>query len=715
MSDKKKYRKGLIALLLISSAVLVTWFLSELGFFSRMELASFDHRVSIFRADKPLHEDVVVLLIDETSLQEMSKEFGRWPWPRSAYADILQFFSLANAQALAFDILFTEREQSDQHNASDEALIQATREAGNAVHAMQLLHSEAASVRNRMPDDFINAHQIADISFVGQNYNDYLIPLEGLYRATRDVGYLEIEPDRDGVYRRIRLFNQYLDQHVFPALSSALVIPLISDGSNLHQDHHAAIIGDTRIPLDGEGQYLINPAGNLKTIPVHLVFKAMQQIRQNDVDNLVLDPADFKNKIILLGASAIGLLDVKATAMSNKEAGVFLHAYAISNILEQDFLQPAGSFITNTLLVIFSVLTVVPVLFMSRLLIATVIPVLMAFGYVFVAYASFSSNMLLTIMPPLFAIMFSLLLAYSYRTFSEKHNKQRVRAMLSQYVSPSVLTYVVDNFETLNAEIGSKENLSILFSDIRGFTQISETQEASKVVDMLNIYFSTMTDVIFDHKGTLDKFIGDAIMAFWGAPIKAEDYAQQAVLAAIDMRTKLPEVNQNLSAKGYPEIDIGIGIHTGNVILGNIGSAKKLDYTVIGDSVNLASRIEGITKQYDVPLLISEDTLVALADSLPCMIVDAVRLKGKKQPVKLFTPAELFKHENNLSIPVKEIIRLSSQAFSAYQQGKWDDALAIYQQLPQTTLFKILCDRCVAFNNNDSGKNWDGVYTHTSK
>lgn len=715
MLDKKKHRKGLIALLLISSSLLVTWALNELGFFSRMELASFDHRVSMFRAEKPVHEDVVVLLIDEASLQEMDERFGRWPWPRSAYADILQFFSLAQAEALAFDILFTESEVSEQNNASDQSLIRATQLAGNAVHAMQLLHNGASSVNEPMPEDFTKEHRIEGISFIGQNYNNYLIPLNGLYQVARDVGYLEVEPDRDGVYRRIRLFNQYQEQYVFPALSSSVVIPLISDGSNLAQDENTAVIGDTEIPLDGNGQYLINPVGGLKTIPVHHVFKAMQQIRESELENLILDPADFKNKIILLGASAIGLLDVKSTAISHKEAGVFLHAYAISNILEQDFLRPAGKLITNLLIIIFSVFAVIPVLYLSRLSVATLIPVLIGVAYVFLAYASFASNLLMTVMAPIFALLFSLLLAYSYRTYAEKHNKQRIRAMLSQYVSPSVLTYVVDNFETLNAEIGSSENLTILFSDIRGFTKISEIQQPQEVVDMLNIYFSTMTDIIFEHKGTLDKFIGDAIMAFWGAPIKTNDYAEQAVAAAVEMRRGLHDVNRQLLSKGYPEIDIGIGIHTGNVILGNIGSDKKLDYTVIGDSVNLASRIEGITKQYQVPLLISEDTYLALPDSHAYMIVDVVRLKGKQQPVKLYTPAELFKNENGIDMSTPELIRLSERAFSFYQQGNWDEALGIYQQLSNTPLFEILCDRCVAFNHNDPGKNWDGVYTHTSK
>lgn len=715
MSDNVTYRNGLIMTALILGAVVMTWLLTELHFFSRLELASFDHRVQVFRYDKSLHEDVVVVLIDDNSLQELSPEFGRWPWPRAAYRDILEFFSLARAQALGFDIMFTEQQDADADNVNDRELVSATRKAGNTVHAMQLMHSFDPAQSREMPEEFIQRHRIEDIDFEGEAYDDFLLPLPALSEATRDVGYLKITPDRDGVYRRVRLFDRYRDEAVFPAFSTALVLPLISNGQGLVYHDDVAIMGDTEIPLDGEGNYLINPVGDGQILSYSQISAAIKQIRAGQTENMELDPKDFTNKIVLLGASAISLLDVKATAFSNTQAGVFLHASTVSNILEQDFLYPVNKWVTYGLILLMSALAVIPVLLLPNMILGALIPLLLGITYVFIAYMGFSSNYLFSVIPVVFALGFSLLLAFSYRSYTEKHNKQKIRAMFSQYVSPNVLTYVVDNAETLSAEIGSNETLSILFSDIRGFTQISETQDAQKVVDMLNIYFSEMTDIIFEHDGTLDKFIGDAIMAFWGAPIKTETHADQAVHAAIAMRNMLPSVNEKLEKMGYSQIEIGIGVHTGKVVLGNIGSSKKLDYTVIGDSVNLASRIEGITKQYGVPLIISEDTYHALSDNLPCIVVDVVRLKGKQHPIKLYTPASVFLNESGLSISLSELLNLSNKAFEYYQASKWDEAMAIYQQLQGCPLFQTLADRCVYYQEHEPGKDWDGVYTHTSK
>ena len=204
-------------------------------------------------------------------------------------------------------------------------------------------------------------------------------------------------------------------------------------------------------------------------------------------------------------------------------------------------------------------------------------------------------------------------------------------------------------------------------------------------------------------------------LAFWGAPIKTDTHADQAVHAAIAMRQMLPSVNDKLQSLGYNQLEIGIGVHTGKVVLGNIGSSKKLDYTIIGDSVNLASRIESITKQYGVPLIISEDTYDALTDELPCIVVDVVRLKGKQHPIKLYTPASVFLKESGLSISLTELVNLSSKAFEYYQNSKWDEAMAIYQQLQGSELFRILADRCAYYQQNEPDKEWDGVYTHTSK
>jgi adenylate cyclase len=700
---------------IILAATLGTITFQNLGLFSRIESASFDHRVGIFRSDKKIHEDVILILIDEDSLQSMADELGRWPWPRAAYRELLDFFALAGAQTFAFDILLSEQQEADKYNPSDQVLVEATRRAGNAVHAMQLLHSTQTNNQRLLPKEFKRLHALESSNFIGPNYNDYLLPFEALYRASRDIGLLEIKPDRDGVYRRIRLFDQFNGEAVFPSLSSALVLPLVGGGNAISYDREYAVMGGLQIPLDGDGNYLINPYGQLVSYSAAQVFAAMKQIRAGENESLVLDPKLFTGKLVLLGASAIGLLDVKATALASKEAGVFLHAYTVSNLLQQDFLQIQNYSLSVGIILFLCSVSVIPIVIFPRLLLASFVPVAAAIIYLVVAYSAFASNQVYPVTPVIFAIAFSMLMAYSLRTYYEKYSKQKIRKMLGQYVSPNVLKAVVDSKEDLHAEVGTEESLSILFSDIRGFTNISESLEASQVVELLNIYFSEMTDIIFEHDGTLDKFIGDAIMAFWGAPVRTLDHARQAVESAMDMGERLHYVNDKLLRKNFPEIHIGIGIHSGNVVLGNIGSDKKLDYTVIGDSVNLASRLEGLTKIYGCPLIISESTREAIQSSIPCMLVDMVRVKGKQRPIKLYVPAELFKMENNLAFSTQELQDKIDRAFNLYLNRNWREAEKTYSQIGNCMLTKLFQQRCKQFQSVQPEDKWDGVYTFTSK
>ena len=272
--------------------------------------------------------------------------------------------------------------------------------------------------------------------------------------------------------------------------------------------------------------------------------------------------------------------------------------------------------------------------------------------------------------------------------------------MLSQYVSPTVLSEVIDSKDDLHAEVGTTETLTILFSDIRSFTNLSETIEADKVVDLLNIYFTEMTEIIFEHNGTLDKFIGDAIMAFWGAPIKSSDHAIEALRSAIKMRENLHLVNQKLVERNYPEIDIGIGIHTGKVVLGNIGSERKLDYTVIGDSVNLTSRLEGLTKIYGCSIIISEATYLAVQPEIP---------------INLYTPEESFRLENGLPSASNHLKDQFDEAFSAYLRRDWQIAIEKYELIGSCALTKMFVERCIRFIDEKPAEDWDGVYTFTIK
>ncbi len=713
MTIKKSKIISVVAI--ISATLLTTILFQSVGLFSRIESASFDHRVGLFRSDSKIHADVVVILIDEESLRYMDDIVGRWPWPRATYGEFLDFFALAGAQAFALDILFTEQQDAAADNENDRKLVEATRRAGNTVHAMQLLQSQQTGISRPLPIDFSEKFGLGSNLFDGPGYDDYLLPIKALYQAARHIGFLEIVPDRDGVYRRARLFNRFIDGSVFPSLASALVLPLIDNGKPVDNTHEYSRIGGIEIPLDGDGNFLINPYGRIQVYSAWQIFQAMQQIRAGETEDLTLDPRLFRNKLVLLGASAVGLLDVKATALSRASAGVFLHAYTVSNLLQQDYLIQQSWATTFLVLLIVCSISVLPIVLITRLALAALIPVSIAIIYLILAYAVFSFNYVAPITPIIYAIFMSLLLAYSVRTYQEKYSKQRIRKMLGQYVSPAVLNSVIDRQEDLHAEIGSSESLTILFSDIRGFTHISESLEAGKVVELLNIYFSDMTEVIFDHDGTLDKFIGDAIMAFWGAPIKSQNHARQAIDSAIDMHYRLQQTNAVLVTKEYPRIEIGIGIHTGEVILGNIGSEKKLDYTVIGDSVNLASRLEGLTGVYGSPLIISEDTWNAAGLSIPCFPLDRVRVKGKQQPIGIYAPVELFRRSNNLAVPADELIQLVKDGYDHYLQRNWQAAINSYGQIGECMLFNLYRERCEQYLTNEPDQEWNGVFTFSSK
>ena len=696
-------------------SILLTLLLEWMGAFTRLELSSFDHRAQLFRFDKKLHEDVVVLLIDEQSLQQMQQRFGRWPWPRSAYGDLLEFFTRAKVQSVAFDILFSEQQAAD-HTArtDDENLVKATRKAANVVHSMQLTKTQGNKSQRELPDDFIKQHQIDNVKYSGKSYDNYLIPFDQLYKAANAVGNIEIEPDSDGIYRRLRLFNQY-QRFVFPAISTALVLPLIMGEGEIMVKHDTVDIAGFHIPLLEDGRYLVNSVGQMNMISALDVFKTMDQIHTGKSESLILNPEDYTNKIILIGASAIGLLDVKSTAMSSAEPGVFLHASTVSNILEQDFLQKSDVLTNTLILILAAIVSSVPIIFLGRLWLAAILPISFGLVYMASAYFAFSSNLILPVINVLFVIASAMFMSLYFRVSAEKKHKQKVRTMLSQYVSPNVMSVVLDQYDELVASDGKNENLSILFSDIRSFTNISEKFKATEVVEMLNIYFSEMTDIIFEKQGTLNKFIGDAILAFWGAPIKTDLHADQALSAALLMRENLPKVNHVLQQKGFSAIDVGIGIHTGDVVLGNIGSHKRLDYTIIGDAVNLASRVEGLTKVYGVSILLTEDTYKALQNTVKCIKVDKVTVKGKQQPVLLYTPAMNFISENNLSISPDELLLINSDAFNFYQQQQWQLAKQSLESVGKSKLFDIFIERCNFYLTQEPGSNWNGIYEHISK
>ena len=346
------------------------------------------------------------------------------------------------------------------------------------------------------------------------------------------------------------------------------------------------------------------------------------------------------------------------------------------------------------------------------------LPIFLVAGYMVISFAMFKNNIVFEVVAPVIAVIISFMGTFAYLSFTEGKDRKKIRRMLEQYVSPTVLTSVIDKTasDVLRAEVGSKERLTILFTDIRGFTGISEFLDAEKVVKLLNEYLSEMVDVIFKYEGTLDKFIGDSIMAFWGAPLRVSGHGRRAVDSAMEMVNRLNGFNERMMAEGFPKLQIGVGIHTGDVILGNIGSEKKLDYTIIGDNVNIASRMEGLTKEYGCSILISEAAYEEVKDSVPCRIVDMVRMKGKMHPLRIYEPLS---RDIAVSGFINDIAEISEKGFEFYLKRDWEKAIECYsiilEKIPDDTISKLFISRCISYFHNEPSGDWDGVYQMTQK
>lgn len=717
--------------------------------FQQLEGLSYDWRMKEIRKEKIINDDVIVILIDESSLDAMDNYAGRWPWPRFIYADLLDFLALAEPKGVMFDVMFTEKqfiEDNEKYSLheNDAYLVDASSDYAFTYHATRFLFDEftldeisknslASKKINNTPlntplpgyflENFSIAHRIQSndtkptelINLQTPSNNNYYLPFAELAAVAHGIGVVEVQADNDSVYRRARLFHRYADNY-FPSLSTTAIFDN-RRYQHIERKENSLYFDNLNIPVDSEEKVLVNYYGKYITYSFSALIASWQMIQDGQPENILVDWAEFKNKYIFIGGSAAGLNDLKNTPMDARLPGVFIHASLASNLLTQDFLTPANTKLTYLAIFLLTMITTLSVLFIKQIFIKNTIPLISAAGFVYFSYFQFSHNSVIEVIAPLTALGAAWILSFTAMALMEGREKRKFKRMMGQYLSPAILTTLVENSDGFaKAEVGSKENITILFSDIRSFTNMSEKLSADKVVEMLNYYFSSMTDSIFAHEGTIDKFIGDAIMAFWGAPIVSQNHPDQATLSALDMIERLKDVNQWLVKRGIEPINIGIGIHTGDAILGNIGSENKLDYTIIGDNVNLASRIEGLTKQYGVQILITEETFNALTIDIPCLVADVVRVKGKERPIKVFYPLLLASSSNDEALRLaRERVTKSNHAFQHYLAQEWDEALAILRTLPSELIHQNIIQRCEEYQITPPEKNWDGVLTMTKK
>ncbi len=639
--------KIIIASIIALVVSILSLLLYQAGMFERAEDMVYDAKAKMFRSKAVPPKNIKVVLIDDASIKALEQTAGRWPWPRAIWSDLLDFLtSYGGAKTVLFDILFTERQ--DENN--DGALVDATAAAGNVVHSMIVNHEKSdkdernSSQLNRpFPPGFADKFALRNVQgslnvLESERNNDFTIPIEKLQPAAHRLAVVEFTPDVDGVLRRTKPLREYQGRY-FPVLGLA---PFIEENSKIIIGAKAVQINDRILPIDRNGNYLINMYGTESIEPISAggIFASLQKIREGDIEHLVVNPEEFRDSIVFIGVSAVGGADLKSTPLASRAPGVMMHVSLAANYLQKDFLMPPDRRFTVVTLIAGVLLVVGFVFFSKRFLFRTLFPILILAAFGVYSFYAFTLHNLVETVPFVFSAFTSGFLSFGYLTFTEAVEKRRVSQVFSQYVSKDVLNEVLHNYkEYLKSSAGQKVEITILFSDIRGFTTMSENTPPEKIVQMLNIHFTQMADIILKHNGTLDKYIGDAIMAFWGAPLPDKDHAENAVKASIEMLEALKTVNAELREQGLDmEVKIGIGLNTGVVTIGNIGSQKKLNYTIVGDAVNLASRLESLTKEHKTGLLLSEYTHDLVKDKIPCVLLGNVKVKGREKAVDIYTP-----------------------------------------------------------------------------
>jgi adenylate cyclase len=746
------------------------------NFLQRFEYSSLDTRFR-YRSPSATPVDPRIVIVDID--QRAQEVLGKWPFSRVHFAHLLDALHEGKAKVAAFDITFSKPDQSSAPLRTlwadfearqkrgepvdprlmaelqktiavydaDKQFAKSIQNFGTVVLGNFFLHTEA-DLRGLDPktlDEYAN--EIAFYSFPSvrplnpatgkqdrialvQKFSpDRLLPqgteanlsllTSALSEETSSTGFFNVYPDVDGVVRRSNLIIPYgrskdlADWDIYASLDVQTVrsfLSLPNDQVALEFGPVGAyriVFGDkAQVRTDDLGRVYINYHGPSYTYPHYSMADVIEHKAPAGV---------FSGKIVLVGATATGIGDLRTTPFGGLDyPGVEIHANVIDNILHQNFLlRGAKQSLWDLALILFFG---VPL----GIWMALVSPRWMGCGIVMLAvlvavdYFAFLKGSWLNFTIPALTITANVLLVSLYRALIEEKEKRRVRTAFGQYLSPEVVRRLLLNPELVEPR---KTEITVMFSDIRGFTTISEKLDAQELAVFLNQYLSDMTQIVFERRGTLDKYIGDAVMAFWGAPFEEEGHAVLGCQTALDMMTQIHKMQKKWEAQGKPRLDIGIGLNTGVASVGNMGSSLRYGYTALGDSVNLSSRLEGLNKDYGTHILVNETTYLAARDSgFIFRELDLIRVKGKLQPVVIY---ELIAFSSELTAETQTLLGRFCEARELYRQRRWLEAQTAFQsildQWPNDGPARAYWKRCQEYLFDEPSMNWDGVFTMTHK
>ncbi|MCX5875437.1 MAG: adenylate/guanylate cyclase domain-containing protein [Deltaproteobacteria bacterium] len=707
----------------------------------RLELMAFDIRLRVVKDIAPgssaneAATKVVIVDIDERSLTE----HGRWPWSRAKVATLVERLAQAGAAVVAFDVMFSEPEVNP---AMEVASFLKKQGEGSHALAAELARLEESFDRDRLfaralsrkevvlgytfqprepqrigalpqPLTVANPQVISQSSLAAMR--GYTANLPILAQAALGCGFFSLNPDLDGVVRRAPLVARYNDQLFSSLALETLRHFLLVDSVRLHTSlingqesvEGVELAGFATIPTDADGQMIVpylGPQGSFPYVSASAVLAG------------TVPASQMEGAIVLVGTTAPGLFDLRSTPVQAVYPGVEIQANLIDAILAKRFLvQPAwaqgADFVVMVVAGLALALALPFFVPLWQMLWTFAVAAALVLGNLFL----WKQGLVLSLAMPLILIALLAICNLAYGFLVESRSRRQLKGMFGQYVPPQIVQEMSENPQNYSFD-GETRELTVLFADIRGFTTLSEALAASDLKKLLNRYFTPMTRIIFETRGTIDKYVGDQIMAFWGAPVPDVHHAGQAIEAALRMLKETERLQRDFLVEGLPRIAIGIGINTGSMNVGDMGSEFRRAYTVLGDAVNLGSRLEGTTKYYGVGLVVGETTKTAADDGFVFRELDLVRVKGKAQAIRVYEPVC---RAGEAGEALLRELGDYQQALVAFRALRWEEARAGFTRLrdgdPDRRLYEIYLERIKALVADDPGEGWDGVYDRKEK
>ncbi|MCX7168301.1 MAG: adenylate/guanylate cyclase domain-containing protein [Rhodocyclales bacterium] len=716
----------------------------QIPFINHMDSLIYDVKVRL-TMPQGVDQRVVILDIDEKSLAEQ----GRWPWGRDKLATLLdKLFDQYGLKLVGFDVVFAEPDDSSGLKSLESLAKKELKDVAGFQSTLRELRPQldndarfAAALKNRpavlgyyfssleggvssgaAPEPVFPAGTFAGRNISFTHWVSYGGNLPEFQKAAAGGGHFNPLVDPDGISRRVPLLVEYQGKY-YESLSLAMVRNLLgnpsispgypenSPGSYKAMEWLDLKAGDGRvmraIPVDENVAALIPYRGFQRSYPY---------ISITDVLNGRVPKEMLAGKVAVVGTTAPGLMDLRATPVGAAYPGVEIHANLIAGMLEGSIeYKPPYVLGADVMLVLLAGAVMAFLLPMLSPFRATVVGALVLLLLLSVNFSFWHvSNVVLPLANGMIAVVLLYAMNMSWGYFVESRTKRQLTGLFGQYVPPELVEEMSRDPEHYSMA-GRKAELTVLFSDIRGFTTISEGLEPNELATLMNQYLGAMTLVVRKHRGTLDKYIGDAIMAFWGAPVDDPEHAKNAVLTGLEMHVALHELNKDLVARGWPALKIGVGVNTGPMTVGDMGSPVRQSYTVMGDAVNLGSRLEGITKQYGVGFIVGETTRELVKKEFVCRELDRVRVKGKDEPVGIYEPLGL---EGEVAKPVLDELKIWNQALRAYRAQDWDQAELALMNLSRMSphkLYEVYTERVEHYRKVPPGQDWDGAWTFDTK